>query len=62
LVLAAKSRSIRTIFYDFGTFVMFFIFESVIQDFLKHSNFRGGFEVIHEENMKIGKSRTFEDL
>jgi hypothetical protein len=33
--------SIRTIACDFGTFVMFYIFESVILVFAKHSNFRG---------------------
>jgi len=38
---AAKRRSIRTIVYDFGTFVMFSIFESVNLVFPKHSNFRG---------------------
>jgi len=27
--------------YDFGTFVMFSIFESVIKVCLKHNNFRG---------------------
>jgi len=41
---------------------MFFIFESVILVFLKHSNFRGFFEVIHEEIMQISKWRTSEDL
>ena len=40
-VLAGKRRSIRTIVYDFGTFVMFSIFESVFLVFPKHSNFRG---------------------
>jgi len=30
--------------YDFGTFVMFSIFESVIIVFPKHSNFRGFLE------------------
>jgi len=39
-VLPAEQRSIRTIVYDFGTFVMFSIFEYVILFFLKHSNFR----------------------
>jgi len=49
--------------YGFGTFVMFSIFESVILVFLKHSNLGGrGVEVIHEEIMQIGKSRTSEDL
>jgi len=33
--------SIRTIAYDFGTFVMFSIFEYVILVFPKHSNFKG---------------------
>jgi len=33
-------RSIKTIFYDFGTFVMFYIFEFVILLFPKHSNSR----------------------
>jgi len=33
--------SIRTIVYDFRTFVMFSIFESIILVFPKHSNFRG---------------------
>jgi len=33
--------SIRPIAYDFGTFVMFFIFESIILVFQKHSKFRG---------------------
>jgi len=53
LVLVAKRRSIRAIAYDFGTFVMFTIFESVILVFPKHvhSNFRRVFEVIHEEIM-----------
>jgi len=41
---------------------MFSIFESVILVFPKHSNFSGGFEVIHEEIMQIGKSRTSEEL
>jgi len=40
---------------------MFFIFESVILVFPKYSNFTGFFEVIHEEIMQIGKSRTSED-
>ena len=52
--------------YDFGTFVMFSIFESLIVVFPKHSNLRGGeggvFEVIHEEIMQIVKSRTSEEL
>jgi hypothetical protein len=38
--LLAIRRSIRTIAYDFGTFVIFSIFESVILVFPKHSNFR----------------------
>jgi len=38
---------------------MFSTFEYVILIFPKHSNFKGGFEVIHEEIMQIGKSRTF---
>jgi len=54
--------SIRTIVYYFGTFVIFSIFEFVILIFPKRGNFRGGFEVIHEEIMQIGKSRTSEDL
>jgi len=33
-------RSIIAIAYDFGTFVMFSIFESVIKVFPKHRNFR----------------------
>jgi len=37
----AKRRSIRMIAYDFGIFVMFSIFESVILVFLKNFNFRG---------------------
>jgi len=41
---------------------MFSIFEFVIPVFPKHSNFRGFFEVIHEEIMKIRKSRTSEEL
>jgi len=41
---------------------MFFIFEYVILVFLKHGNFMVFFEVIHEEIMQIGKSRTSEDL
>jgi hypothetical protein len=41
---------------------MFSIFESVILVFPKHGNFRGGFEVIHEEIMQFGKSRTTEEL
>jgi len=48
--------------YDFGTFVMFSIFEYVILVFPKHSNFRGFFEVIHKKIMQIGKSRTSEEL
>jgi len=36
-------RSIRTIAYDFETFVMFSIFEYVIIVLLKHSDFKGGF-------------------
>ena len=40
-VLAAKRKSIRTIAYDFRTFVMFSISESVILVFSKHSNIRG---------------------
>jgi len=40
-VLVAKGRSIRTITYDFRTFIMFSIFESVILVFPKHSNFKG---------------------
>jgi len=47
---------------DFGTFVMFSIFEYVILVFLKHSNFRVFFEVIHKKSMKIVKSRTSEEL
>jgi len=34
-VLIAKQRSIRAIAYDFGTFVMFSIFESAILFFPK---------------------------
>ena len=41
---------------------MFSIFEYVILVFPKHSNFRGIFEVIHEEIMQIGKLRTTEEL
>jgi len=41
---------------------MFSIFEYVILVFPKQRNFRGGFEVIHEEIMQIGKSRTTEEL
>jgi hypothetical protein len=41
---------------------MFFIFESVILVFPEHSNFRGVFEVIHEEIMQIGKSITSAEL
>jgi len=41
---------------------MFSILGFVILVFLKHNNFRGGFEVIHEEIMQIGKSRISEDL
>jgi len=41
---------------------MLSIFEFVILVFLIQSNFRGGFEVIHEEIMQIGKSRTSEEL
>jgi len=48
--------------YDFGTFVMFSIFEYVILVFPKHSNFRVFFEVIHKKSMQIGKSRTSEEL
>ena len=40
---------------------MFSIFEYVILVFPKHSNFMGGFEVIHEKIMQIGKSRTIEE-
>ena len=47
--------------YDFDNFVMFSIFEYVILVFPKH-NIQGGFEVIHEEIMQIGKSRTSEEL
>jgi len=36
---------------DFETFFIFSIFEFLILVFAKHSNFRGGFEVIHEEIM-----------
>ena len=61
-VLAAKRKSIRAIAYDFMTFVMFSIIESIILVFPKHSNFMGGFEVIHEKIMQIGKSRTTEEL
>jgi len=39
--LASKRRRIRTIAYDYGTFVTFSILESVILVFSKHSNFRG---------------------
>jgi len=39
-VLPAKQRSIWVIAYDFGTFVMFSIFESVIRVFPKYNNFR----------------------
>ena len=42
--VAAKRRSIRIIAYDFRTFVMFSIFESIILVFPKHSNFRGFLE------------------
>ena len=48
--------------YDFRIFIMFSIFESIILVFLKHSNFRGGFEVSHEEIMEIGKSRTSKEF
>jgi len=41
---------------------MFSIFEFLILVFPKHINFKGVFEVIHEEIMQIGKSRTSEDL
>ena len=41
---------------------MFSIFESVILVFPKHINFRRVFDVIHEEIMQIGKSRTSEDF
>ena len=40
---------------------MFYIFESVILFFLKHSNFRVFFYVIHEEIMQIGKAKTSKD-
>jgi len=40
-MLPANQRSIRSIACDFGTFVMFSIFEYVILLFSKHSNFRG---------------------
>jgi hypothetical protein len=48
--------------YDFGTFVMFSIFESVILIFLKHSNFRGFLKQFTKKIMQIDKSRTSEDL
>ena len=48
--------------YDFGTFVMFSIFESVILVFPKIAMLRGFFEAIHEEIIQIGKSRTSEEL
>jgi len=48
--------------YDFGTFIMFSICESVILVFPKHRNLRVFFEVIHEEIMEIGKSRTTKEL
>jgi len=48
----------QSILVGFGTFVMFSIFESVILFFPKHTNFREGFEVIHEE---IRQSKTFKD-
>jgi len=41
---------------------MFSIFEFVILVFPNYSNFRGGFEVIHEEIMQINKSRTTEEF
>jgi len=41
---------------------MFVIFEFVILVFPKHSNFKGFFEVIHEEIMQIGKTRTSKEL
>jgi len=41
---------------------MFSTFEFVILVFPKHSNFRGAFEVIHEEIMQISISRTSKDL
>jgi len=51
--------SIRTIVYDFGTFVMFSIFESVILVFSKHSNFRG---VLKSFTKKSCKSTNQEHL
>jgi len=42
--------------FDFGTFVMFSIFEYVILVFPKH-RILGVFEVIHKEITQIGKSR-----
>jgi hypothetical protein len=48
--------------YDFGTFVMFSLFESVILVFPKHSHLMGFFEIIHEEIMQIDKSRTSVEL
>jgi len=40
---------------------MFFIFESVILFFSKHSNFRGILEVIYEEFKQIRQSKSSED-
>jgi len=53
-------QNIKAIAYDFGTFVMFSIFESVILFFLKQSNIR--VYVIHEEIIQIGRAKHLETL
>jgi len=49
--------SIWSIAYDFGTFVLFSIFESVILLFLKHSNFRVFLMKFTKKSSKLGKVR-----
>jgi hypothetical protein len=47
--------SIRSIAYDFRTFIMFSIFESVILFFPKHSNFRVFLMEFMKKSRKSGK-------
>jgi len=60
-VLTAKQRSIRAIAYDFGTFVMFSIFESAILFFPKIV-ILGCFLCNSRRNHAYRQSKTSKDL
>jgi len=50
--------------YDFGTFVMFSIFKSVILNFPKHSNFRGFLKKFTKKSCKSANQehpKNYED-